>query len=95
MRALYWQWTLPFWRYASTHVGIPLLLVYYAFKHQRLKKICMTFYLLEIFSTLYLNQHYLIDLVAGSFYALIIASCVDYYYQHFMPSKSKKLLVHT
>ena len=70
----------PFGAMPSMHVGIPLLLVYYAFKYQKLKWVCILFYLIEIFSTLYLNQHYLIDLIAGSIYAFMIAIFIDKYY---------------
>lgn len=56
----------------SMHVGIPLLLVCYAFECRKLKILCVVFYLVEIFSTIYLNQHHIIDLIIGSLYALII-----------------------
>ncbi len=64
----------------STHVAYPLLAVFFAFKFKSLRIFCLTFYLLICFSAVYLNHHYILDILWGSAYALLIAWAVDRYY---------------
>jgi inositol phosphorylceramide synthase catalytic subunit len=61
----------------SLHVAYPLLAAYYAFQFGAARSIAVAFFLLMCFSAVYLNHHYVIDLVAGSAYALVVAVAVD------------------
>lgn len=61
----------------SLHVAYPLLATYYAFKFGRLRAFCFGFYLLMCFSAVYLNHHYVIDVLWGSAYALLIGFALD------------------
>lgn len=64
----------------STHVAFPLLCTYFAFKFKTLRVFCLSYYLLMCFSALYLNHHYVIDLLWGSAYALIVGWGLDRFY---------------
>lgn len=57
----------------SLHVAYPLLTVFYAFWIGRLRTFTVGFYLLMCFSAVYLNHHYVLDVIWGSAYAVIIA----------------------
>ena len=72
----------------SLHVAFPLLSVYFAFKLKSLRIFCLGFYLLICFSAVYLNHHYIIDILWGSAYALVVAWAVDTYFS----SKSTTIL---
>lgn len=65
----------------SLHVAFPLLCAYFAFKLKSLRIFCLGFYLLISFSAIYLNHHYIIDILWGSTYALIVAWSMDRYYK--------------
>lgn len=54
----------------SLHIAYPLLAAYYAFKFGALQKIAIVFYFWMCFSAVYLNQHYVLDVLVGSLYAL-------------------------
>lgn len=64
----------------SLHVAFPLLSVYFAFKLTSLRVFCLGFYLLISFSAVYLNHHYILDILWGSAYALLVAWAMDRYY---------------
>lgn len=57
----------------SLHVAYPLLTVFFAWKLKRLRTFSICFYLLMCFSAVYLNHHYILDILWGSAYALLIA----------------------
>ena len=69
------KWTLQMWQdqnrfdydcFPSLHTAIPLVVTVIAFRHMRwLGWVLLPFVLSTVFSTLYLQMHYLIDLVAG------------------------------
>lgn len=61
----------------SLHVAYPLLAVYYAFQFKRMRIFCIFFYLIMCFSAVYLNHHYILDILWGSAYALFIGWLLD------------------
>jgi len=62
----------------SLHIAYPLQAVYYAFRFGALRAFTIFFYLLMCFSAVYLNHHYVLDLIWGSAYAIIVCLVVDY-----------------
>jgi inositol phosphorylceramide synthase catalytic subunit len=64
----------------SLHVAYPLLAVYYALRFGALRAFSIGFYLLMCFSAVYLNHHYVVDVLWGSAYALLVAAAMDTYY---------------
>jgi len=54
----------------SLHISYPLLAVLFAFQFGSLRIFCVLFYLLMCFSAVYLNHHYILDILWGSTYAL-------------------------
>lgn len=61
----------------SLHIAYPLMAVYYAFRFGALKKLTFGFYFLMCFSAVYLNHHYLLDIIWGSIYAIVVAFSTD------------------
>lgn len=61
----------------SLHIAYPLISVYYAFRFGALKKFTVFFYALMCFSAVYLNHHYVLDLIWGSVYAVVTAFSID------------------
>ncbi len=61
----------------SLHVAYPLLGFYYASRVGVGRVPALAFYLLMCFSAVYLNHHYVLDILVGSSYALMIAVAVD------------------
>ena len=63
----------------SLHIAYPLLAVVFAFQFKRARLFCLSFYFLMCFSALYLNHHYMLDILWGSAYALIIGYFMTLY----------------
>ncbi len=61
----------------SLHVAYPLLATYYAFLFKELRVLCVCFYLLMCFSAVYLNHHYVLDVLWGSAYALLVGILME------------------
>lgn len=61
----------------SLHIAYPLLGAYYAFQFKRLRAFAVGFYLLMCFSAVYLNHHYLLDIIWGSVYAVLTGLTID------------------
>lgn len=61
----------------SLHIAYPLMAVYYAFRFGSLKVFTVFFYLLMCFSAVYLNHHYILDILWGSAYAVLVAFSTD------------------
>lgn len=55
----------------SLHVAYPLLAAYFAFRARKYRAASTIFYLWMCFSAVYLNHHYILDLIWGSVYALV------------------------
>lgn len=63
----------------SLHVAYPLLSVFFAFSIGSLRAISVGFYLVMCFSAVYLNHHYVIDILWGSAYALLVFALLGVY----------------
>ena len=61
----------------SLHVAYPMLALYFAIQFKSLRTVCFLFYLLMCFSAVYLNHHYILDVLWGSFYALFVGWAVN------------------
>ncbi len=75
----------------SLHIAYPLISVYYAFRFGALKKSTTFFYILMCFSAVYLNHHYILDIIWGSAYAIAVAFTLDMYWN--WDFKRKNILV--
>lgn len=64
----------------SLHIAYPLISVYYAFRFGALKSFTIFFYVLMCFSAVYLNHHYILDVIWGSVYAIATAFTLDMYW---------------
>ncbi len=71
----------------SIHVAFPLLSVYFAFKFNSLRVFCFSYFLVIAFSAVYLNHHYIIDLIWGAIYALAVGWTMDRFYSWRLPQK--------
>jgi len=65
----------------SLHVAFPMLSVYFAFKLKSLRVFSSLFFLLICFSAIYLNHHYILDVLWGAAYGLLVAGSMDAYYK--------------
>lgn len=61
----------------SIHAAFPLLTLYFAFRLKSLRGFSIFFFLLINFSALYLNHHFIFDLIAGWIMALVVAVAAD------------------
>jgi membrane-associated phospholipid phosphatase len=64
----------------SLHVAYPLVAIYFALRFGAGRIFAVLFYLTMCFSAVYLNHHYLLDIIWGSTYAVIVSMIVDRYY---------------
>lgn len=64
----------------SLHIAYPLLAVYFAFRFQRARIFCLFFFMMMCFSAVYLNHHYVLDILWGSVYAWIAGWAINAYY---------------
>ncbi len=64
----------------SLHVAYPLVATYFAFRFGALRVFCVGFYVMMCFSAIYLNHHYVLDILWGSSYALLTAFVTDRYF---------------
>jgi membrane-associated phospholipid phosphatase len=65
----------------SGHVAFPLLALYFAFKLRSMQIFCLLYFLLVCFSAVYLNHHYVLDVLWGAAYGLFVAWAMDRYYR--------------
>jgi len=56
----------------SLHIAYPLQAVYYSFKFRSLRTFSVAFFLLMCFSAVYLNHHYILDILWGAVYAIVV-----------------------
>ena len=61
----------------SLHIAYPLISVFFAFKYGRLQAWSVFFFSLMCFSAVYLNHHYILDILWGSAYAVIVMLAID------------------
>jgi inositol phosphorylceramide synthase catalytic subunit len=62
----------------SLHIAYPLVSVYYAFKFGALRWTSVQYFLWLCFSAIYLNQHYVLDVLIGSVYAIAASVATDW-----------------
>ena len=62
----------------SLHVSYPFQAILYAFWFGRARVFAICFYLIMCFSAVYLNHHYVLDILWGTSYALLITLAVDW-----------------
>lgn len=56
----------------SLHIAYPLLAMLFAFELRSLRAFSVFFYLIMCFAAVYLNHHYILDLIWGSAYSVIV-----------------------
>jgi membrane-associated phospholipid phosphatase len=61
----------------SLHVSYPVMAIFFAFRYGRYRGLAVTYYLGMAFSAVYLNHHYLIDVLWGAAYGVFVAWAVD------------------
>lgn len=61
----------------SLHVAYPFLALLFALRFRRLRIFSAAFYLLMCFSAVYLNHHYILDVLCGTAYAVIVSLVVE------------------
>jgi inositol phosphorylceramide synthase catalytic subunit len=64
----------------SLHISYPLIAAIFAFKFGTLRIFTTVFYLMMCFSAVYLNHHYILDILWGSTYAVITVTLLDRYF---------------
>jgi hypothetical protein len=66
----------------SLHVAYPLIACWYAVRFGAGRAFALSFYAIMCFSAVYLNHHYILDILWGSAYALLICAAVDAWGDH-------------
>jgi inositol phosphorylceramide synthase catalytic subunit len=61
----------------SLHVAYPFLALLFALRFRRLRVFSLCFYLLMCFSAVYLNHHYILDVLWGTAYAVLVSFAVE------------------
>lgn len=56
----------------SLHVAYPFLSFLFALQFRSLRAFCLCFYLIMCFSAVYLNHHYILDILWGTGYAILV-----------------------
>jgi membrane-associated phospholipid phosphatase len=64
----------------SLHVAYPFLALIYSFRFRRLRAFSVGFYALMCFSAVYLNHHYVLDIIWGSAYAALCAWAAERFF---------------
>ncbi len=64
----------PFGAIPSLHISYPVLSVVFAMRLKRLRGFTLAFSSLVGFAAVYLNHHYLLDVILGAFYGLVAAA---------------------
>ena len=64
----------------SLHVTYPFLAMFYAYQMKRFRFFSTSFFLLMCMSAVYLNHHYVLDILWGLVYTLITIFITEYYF---------------
>lgn len=75
----------------SLHVAYPLLAAFFAFKFGTWRVFTVCFYLLMCFSAVYLNHHYVLDILWGSAYSVIVFLLIDQWTERKVSSRRVRL----
>ena len=62
-------------------MAYPFLAVLYSFWLGRARLFSVIFYVLMCFSAVYLNHHYLLDILVGTAYAILVGIVVDAWFR--------------
>lgn len=65
----------------SLHVSYPFMAMVFALQMRRFRGFSIFFFLLMCFSAVYLNHHYLIDVLLGILYAAITLILLEFFYK--------------
>ena len=65
----------------SLHVAYPLQAVFFSFKFGRVRIFSVMFYLIMCFSAVYLNHHYVLDVLLGSLYAIVVTRLTEWAFE--------------
>ena len=74
----------------SLHVAYPLQAVIFAFKFGRLRAFSIFFYLVMCFAAVYLNHHYVLDVLLGSLYAIVVTLAVERIFDRFLSKRKSE-----
>jgi len=74
---MYAQSAQAFGAIPSLHVAYPLIAAYWAFRFGSLRVFNVGFYLLMCLAAVYFNHHYVLDVLLGSLYALVVVFTLD------------------
>lgn len=69
----------------SLHVAYPALNVFFAFKFKKLRTFAVAFSASMCFAAVYLNHHYIIDVLWGLGYAVILLVAFSFLFRHRQP----------
>lgn len=72
----------------SLHIAYPFLSVLYAFRWGTSRIFAIFFYLIMCFSAVYLNHHYVLDILWGTAYAILTFIAMDYFWKKRINSQS-------
>jgi len=61
----------------SLHIAYPLIAVYFAFRLKALRSVAVINFLILCFSAVYLNHHYILDILWGMLYAILMSYLVE------------------
>jgi membrane-associated phospholipid phosphatase len=64
----------------SLHIAYPLVALYFAIQFGALRLFCLGFFLIMCFSAVYLNHHYILDIIWGSVYAVLVSWLVNLWF---------------
>ena len=73
----------------SLHIAYPLMSFYYALRFGALRVFTLSFFILMCFSAVYLNHHYVLDVLWGSAYAILVAFSTDMAWNHLLKKKGE------
>lgn len=76
MANIYANGSIVFGAIPSLHVAYPFLAVLFAFRAGKYRASTTLFYLLVCFSAVYLNHHYIIDVILGTLYAVLAVELI-------------------
>jgi hypothetical protein len=61
----------------SLHCAYPMIAAYFCFRFGKLRPLAILYWIGMVFSAMYLNHHYVFDILCGTIYALIGSFCVE------------------
>ncbi len=65
----------------SLHIAYPLVALVFALQFGALRLVCLVFFVVMCFSAVYLNHHYILDIIWGSAYAVGVSWLVNLWFE--------------